>query len=66
MGNECCFSHTADNIFKNTDDNTWLKCTEDREFRDRRLKQEAAKTIDKTQMKPYFRKPYFDGWSGNV
>lgn len=66
MNNNCCFSHIDDNIFKNTVDNTWVKCTFDKEFRDRTAKREAGRPVDKSQTRPYYRRPYYDGWSGNV
>lgn len=37
-----------------------------KEAQDRKAKVDRVKVIDKTQAKAYFRKPYFDSWSGDV
>lgn len=66
MNNNCCFKHTDDNVFINTVDNTWVKCTFDKQFRDRKTRIELGKPVDKTQARPYYRRPYYDGWSGGV
>jgi len=69
-----CFKDTLDNRFKNTDDNEWFKCPSEADFRpfynrlDRRNTAVTRFTARdrKKQLKSYFRKPYFNNWSGTV
>jgi len=66
---DCCTGNWTDCAFSDWNDCYWdPKCgaIATKELRDRIAKERFGIIVDKSQAKSYFRKPYYDGWSGKI